>query len=130
MPHRTYKANTWPDIVRLYSSVVASGAGRQFQPVLGLLEQIAASCYACGLHGNKSMWDLLIVQTPEYDPDGEVLRIAYDPALREFTFELQETTSTLYKRWSKKCPPDESFATFERFLHLKKWFVEEKTVGR
>jgi hypothetical protein len=72
------------------------------------------------------MWDLLIVQTQEWNPYGEVLRISYDPAVCEFTFELQETPSPRHKHWTRKCPPDRAFQTFERFLELKKWFVEEK----
>jgi hypothetical protein len=72
------------------------------------------------------MFDLRIVQTSEYDPDGEILIISYDPDCHEFKFELQETASTLYKRWTRKCKEEEVFQTFERFLQLKKWFVEEK----
>ncbi len=97
--------------------------------MLALLEQIASSRYVHGLHANKSMWDLRVVQTAEYDPDGEILCISYDPAHREFNFELQETASTLYKPWTRKCAAEDAFRTFERFLQLKKWFVEEKKIN-
>jgi len=56
-------------------------------------------------------------------PDGEILRISYDPAACQFTFELQETSSTLYERWTRKSFPENAFRTPERFLELKKWFV-------
>lgn len=100
--------------------------GWQFEPMAELVQAIVSSRYACGLYANTSMSILQIVQTPEYDPDGEILRISYDPALREFNFELQEAASGLYKRWTRKCAAERAFSTFERFLQLKKWFVEEK----
>jgi hypothetical protein len=113
-------------MVELYRSDVEGSVNKVFAPMLVLVEQIASSRYTSGTYGNKSMWDLVIVQTPEYDPDGEVLRISYDPVHREFNFELQETASTLYKRWTRKCSTENAFRTFERFLELKKWFLVEK----
>jgi hypothetical protein len=125
MSHVTYKTSPWAEIVKLYSRAVI-GSGSRFEPMLILLQQIASSRYADWLYGNKSMLDLLIVQTPEYDPDGEILKISYAPDLCEFTFEHQETSSILYKRWTRKCTAEDAFQTFERFLQLKKWFLEEK----
>ncbi|HZU32637.1 MAG TPA: hypothetical protein VFB79_16080 [Candidatus Angelobacter sp.] len=122
MSRPIYKAQTWPDILKLYRSREEK---TRFSPMLVLLEQIASSRYAGGLYANTSMWDVLVVQTQEYDPDGEVLRISYNPGLQEFHFELQETSSTLYNRWARKCPAEKAFHTFERFLQMKKWFVEE-----
>jgi hypothetical protein len=117
MSPRIYKTSPWSNTATFYRS------RSDFVPMLHLVERIIASPYVHGLYANTSMWTLQIVQTPEYDPDGEILRIQYDPALREFTFELQETTSTLYKRWSRKCSAHSAFQTFERFLKLKKWFT-------
>jgi hypothetical protein len=112
-----YKTSPWSNTAKFYRSRT------EFAPMLHLVEQIIASPYAYGLHANTSMWTLQIVQTPEYDPDGEILRVQYNPVLREFTFELQETASTKYKRWSRKCSVDNAFQTLERFLKLKKWFT-------
>jgi hypothetical protein len=125
MSHVTYKTSPWAEIVKLYSKAVI-GPGSRFEPMFILLQQIASSRYADRLYGNKSMLDLLIVQTPEYDPDGEILKISYAPDRCEFTFEHQETSSTLYTRWTRKCTVEHGFSTFERFLQLKNWFVVEK----
>ncbi|SRR6266481_699581 len=122
MSNVSYKAQLWPDVVNSYRRLVETHE-MPFEPMLALVEEIAASPYAFGLYGNTGMCKLSVVQTQEYDPDGEILQVSYDPAQREFTFELQETTSTLYKRWNRKCSADKAFPTFERFLQLKKWFV-------
>jgi hypothetical protein len=121
-----FTTTPWPKVVELYRSVTNSSVDHAFAPMLLLLEKIASSRYVHGLHGNKSMWDIRIVQTREYDPHGEILIIRYNPEDREFEFELQETASTLYKNWTRKCAPEDAFRTFERLLHLKKWFIEEK----
>src|SRR5260221_4811956 len=125
MSRVSYKAKLWPDVVNSYRRLVVTYE-MLFEPMLTLVEEIAASPYASYLYGNTSMWNVLVMQTPEYDPDGEILRITYNPSQREFTFELQETTSTLYKRWNRKCSTDDAFRTFERFLQLKKWFVGQE----
>src|SRR6266700_8024937 len=108
-----YKACTWPEITEAYDRAVED-VSHPFAPMLALVQKIAVSRYSTGLYANKSMWNLLVVQTPEYDPHGEILHIAYDPVLREFTFELQETSSTKYKRWTRKSSAKGAFQTFER----------------
>jgi hypothetical protein len=122
MSHVRYKALPWPDVAKSYQRMLEEYK-QPFRPMLRLVKDIADSPFAFGLYGSTSMWDVQVVQTEEYDPDGEILKITYDPAHNEFTFELQETSSTLYKRWSRKCSTDKAFQTFERFLQMKKWFV-------
>jgi hypothetical protein len=91
-----------------------------------LVEQIAASKYSKGVFGSRSMHTLLIAQTPEFDWDKEILRISLDIREGMFTFNFRETGSNLpkYRPWVRQCPPEEGFTRFEKFLRLKKWFVE------
>ena len=127
MSRLNYTTTPWPVIVEYYRDDVSGSVNHPFAPMLVLLEKIALSRYVYGLYGNKSMWDLRIVQTQEYDPDGEGLIIKYDPDRQEFGFELQEAASALHKRWTRKCVAEDAFRTFEQFLQSKKWFIEEKT---
>ena len=122
MSNVRYKAQVWPDVAKSYQRLLESHK-LPFEPMLRLVNDIAGSPYAFGLYGNTSMWDVQVVQTEEYDPDGEILKIKYDPSLRLFTFELQETASTKYQRWTKTSASENAFRTFERFLQLKKWVV-------
>ena len=122
MSNVRYKARAWPDVAKSYQRMLESYK-LPFEPMLRLVKDVADSPYAFGLYGNTSMWNVQVVQTEEYDPDGEILRIKYDPSLQLFMFELQETASTMYKRWSRTAAPENAFRTFERFLQLKKWFV-------
>jgi len=72
------------------------------------------------------MHTLCISQVPEADSDKEVLRISLDPRNGVLVYDFQETGSTLpkYQRWIRRYSPDEGFSRFERFVHLKKWFVD------
>ena len=72
------------------------------------------------------MHTLCMSQTPEADLTKEVFRIALDPQDGALVFDFQETGSTLpkYQHWIRRCSPDEGFARFERFVRLKKWYVD------
>jgi hypothetical protein len=45
MSHRTYTANSWPNMVELYRSDVEGSVNKVFAPMLVLVEQIASSRY-------------------------------------------------------------------------------------
>src|SRR5215472_16218263 len=122
MSNVRYKARAWPNVAKSYQRMLETYK-LPFEPMFHLLKDIADSPYAFGLYGNTSMWDVLVVQTEEYDPYGEILKIKYDPSLRLFTFEPLETGSTKFKRWTRTAAPEDAYRTFERFLQLKKWFV-------
>jgi hypothetical protein len=124
MSRTMYKASTWAEIAIRYGEVFHKAT--VFEPVLLLIQQIAGSRYASGTYVQKSMFDLFVVQTPEYDPNGEFIKISYDPELREFTFRLQETASIEFKDFIRKCAAKDGFRTFERILELKKWFLQTK----
>jgi hypothetical protein len=72
------------------------------------------------------MHTLCISQTPEADSDKEVLRISLDPRASVLVYDFQETGSALpkYKHWTRRCSSVEGFSRFERFVLMKKWFVD------
>jgi hypothetical protein len=91
-------------------------------PMLKLVEQIQAADYVGNVYGSTSPLQLGISYLPEFDPDKEVLNVDFNRASGQFEFEYQETASPLYKRWKRKCPANDAFPVFNRFLQLKKWF--------
>jgi hypothetical protein len=118
------QTQSWQKVTKFYRDITEENAF--FRPIMELAEQIAASKYASGLYPWTSMHTLCISQTPEADSDKEVLRISLDPRDGVFVYDFQETTSTLpkYEHWIRRCSPEEGFSRFERFVQLKKWFVD------
>jgi hypothetical protein len=118
------QTQTWQKVTKFYRDITEKNTF--FRPMLELAEQIAASKYASGLYPWTSMHTLCISQTPEADSDKEVLRISLDPQDGVLVYDFQETGSTLpkYQHWTRRCSPDEGFSRFERFIQLKKWFVD------
>jgi predicted esterase YcpF (UPF0227 family) len=119
------RTQPWEKIVEFYRS--RATANPFFEPMMILAQQIAASKYASGLYPWTSMQTLCISQTSEADSNKEVLRIWIDPQDGAVVFDFQETASQLpkYQHWIRRCPPQEAFSRLERFLQLKKWFVEQ-----
>ena len=100
-----------------------------FHSMENLVEEIAVSKYSTGLFASTSMHTLLIAQTPEFDWEKEILRVSLDILNGDLVFDFQETGSNLpkYQHWIRRCPPEEAFSRLERFLTLKKWFVEYRS---
>lgn len=121
------KTEPWHEITEFYRSLAKENP--VFQPMIRLAEQIEESRYAHGLYAWTSMYTLCIAQTPEPDLDREVLRISLDTHRSALVLDFQETASTLpkYQHWVRRCPPNEGFSRLERFLQLKKWFVDERS---
>jgi hypothetical protein len=121
------KRRPWTEIAELYRSLSEQHVA--FRSMQNLVEQISASKYATGLFAATSMHTLLIAQTPEFDWDEEILRVSLDVHTRALVFDFQETGSNLpkYQHWIRRCPPEEGFSRLERFLALKKWFVEYRS---
>lgn len=117
------QTQSWQEVTKFYRDITEKHS--VFRPMMELAEQIAASKYAGGLYPWTSMHTLCISQTPQADTDKEVLRISVD---RDgvLVYDFQETGSTLpkYQHWVRRCSPDEGFSRFERFVQLKKWFVD------
>ena len=118
------KSKPWAEIAERYRSLSGKHAG--FSSMQNLVEQIAASKYSSGLFAATSMHTLLIAQTSEFDWDKEILRVSLDVHSGELVFDFQETRSNhpKYRHWIRRSPPEEGFSRLERFLALKKWFVE------
>jgi hypothetical protein len=95
--------------------------------MLALVEQIEHADYAERVFVSTSHVRLQISYLPEFDPDKEALSVDLNHETGEFEFEYQETASPLYKRWRGKCPANEAFRVFNRFLQRKKWFSMRKS---
>jgi hypothetical protein len=123
---RIVKSRPWAEIAEQYRTLSEKHAG--FRSMQNLVEQIVASKYSSGLFAVTLMQTLLIAQTPEFDWDKEILRVSLDLDSGALVFDFQETGSKLrkYQHWIRRCPPEEGFSRLERFLELKKWFVEYK----
>lgn len=117
------KSRPWSEIAKFYRSMVADHGLVWLTPMLGLVEQIEHAEYAEKIFGSTSLARLRISYLPEFEPDKEVLNIDLNRETGEFEFEYQETASTLYKRWRRKCSANEAFPVFNRFLQRKKWFL-------
>ena len=124
------QTQSWQKVTKFYRDITEKNTF--FRPMTELAEQIAASKYASGLYPWTSMHTLCISQTPEADSDKEVLRISLDPRDGALVYDFQETGSTLpkYEHWIRRCSPDEGFSRFERFIQLKKWFVDYRPLPR
>jgi hypothetical protein len=120
------RSRPWTEIAERYRSLSEKHAA--FRSMQNLVEQIAASKYSSGLFATTSMHTLLIAQTPEFDWDKEILRVSLDVHSGVLVFDFQETGSKLpkYQHWIRRCSPEEGFSRLERFLMLKRWFVEYK----
>jgi hypothetical protein len=118
------QTQSWQKVTEFYRDITEKNSF--FRPMMELADQIAASKYASGLYPWTSMHTLCLSQTPEADTDKEVLRISLDPRDRVLVYDFQETGSTLpkYQHWMRRCSTDEGFSRFERFVQLKKWFVD------
>jgi hypothetical protein len=118
------QTQSWQEVTRFYRDI--AGKNSFFRPMMALAEQVAASKYSSGLCPWTSMNTLCVSEIPEADSDKEVLRISLDPRDGVLVYDFQETGSTLpkYQHWIRRCSPDEGFSRFERFVQLKKWFVD------
>jgi hypothetical protein len=125
-----FQTQSWQKVTKFYRDIAEKNSF--FRPMTELAEQIAASKYASGLYPWTSMHTLCICQTPEADLNKEVLGISLDPRDGALVFDFQGTGSTLpkYQHWIRRCSADEGFSRFERFVGLKKWFVDYKPLSQ
>ena len=123
------QTQSWQEVTRFYRDI--AGKNSFFRPMMALAEQIAES-NSSGLYPWTSMHTLCISRTPEADKDKEVLRISLDPRDGVLVYDFQETGSTLpkYQHWIRRCSTDEGFSRFERFVQLKRWFVDSGLPSR
>lgn len=114
------KSRSWSALTKFYRDLVEK-YGWDVQPMLQLVEAIAASHYAQGLYGITSHSTLCLSQHAEFEFDRNMLRVEFENG--RFYFRYIETPYSL-KEWKKECAPDEGFATFEHVLKKLKWFMD------
>jgi hypothetical protein len=119
-PH-LFKSRSWGDIARSFAELAE--ANSYFQPMSQLVSEIATSKYAIGLFPIKSMHDLWISQSEEFEMWHEALLIRFDVINHKFLFQYVENPY-VKNPWQRECPEATGFQTFERFLEMKKWFLK------
>ncbi len=112
------KSQTWDKIADFYRDRVEHGM--DMLPMLRLVEEIAASRYAHGLHAITSMFTLCLSQHPDFEYGHNMLRI--DFADGRFVFRYSESPYAR-KEWQKECGRGEGYATFEHVMGRLKWFL-------
>ena len=129
-----YRTHGWERVREYFAEVEQYRP--DLQPMWELVERLAASHYAVGLHPVQSMWTLLLYQVPEYDPQREPrICVEYDPGSSEFVvqyhagpYEQPFSTQPLESHWVKRHP--DGIAGLERcFKHLR-WFSEYRSGAR
>jgi hypothetical protein len=96
-----------------------------------LVDQIAASRYAFGLHPVLSMLTLQLYQNPQYDPDRDAkITIDYDSAAGEFVvqylagpYRVPFSTHSIESHWTKR--HQDGFVALERCLQYLRWFTDD-----
>jgi len=112
------KSRPWREIAETYREFVEDNW--DMQPMLGLVDEIAASRYAEGSYATSSMATLCVAQTAEFELDRNMLRVDFKRG--RFTFRYLESP---YKgtAWQKECGRDEGFSTFEHVVDRLKWYL-------
>ena len=117
----------WREIVAFYRNLV-SIKGWKVEPMLMLVERIAASRYSNGLFATTSLATLWVSKNQEsLARQVDWLRIeAKNGRLR---FEFRETSDEPVA-WSRECEAAEGFDVLEHFVRdLKRWFTREYDEG-
>jgi hypothetical protein len=114
---------TWKDIKTFYQELVTTGL--PLQGMVRLVEQIEASPYAGGVHGETSMHDLRLTQIANSAyPDGPYLRISprFDGTI-EFRY---IDTYVREKQWHRVVKEDDAFSRLAHFFDQLCWFGGER----
>src|SRR4051794_24355981 len=101
----TIESRPWPEVVGFYRELV-NDSGWYFQPMLDLVEFLAASPFAEGLFPTTSVARLCLARTPTIRWEYEMLIIEYDPVGGRFVFTYFET-SPCPRPWVTGCPESE-----------------------
>lgn len=108
----------WPEVTRFYQDLAG------MEPMLALVQYLAASRYARALHAHPAPDALALARTPDALPGVQQLRIAFDARTRRFTFSYLERPGEP-NPWSRDCDAAEWRPVLERVLHKKlQWFHE------
>ncbi|GEM_PF-1484758 len=117
-----YKAHSWDSVIKRYWD--QSKRNKGFKRIADLAEKLSKSPYAKDIYPIASMNTILLAQTPEFNPNKEVLAIDYDFENEYFTLKFREHADPKRKSWTKYCPPDEVYPGVVHFFRLQKWFAE------
>jgi hypothetical protein len=113
-------------VVEFYRDAAADGP--RFAAMADLVERLAASPYAAGLHPVTSHYLLQLFPNDEFDfsddqiqveHDGEAFDVRYVALARVHRHDRVPTKS----HWKKRSP--DGFAALERCLHHLRWFTVE-----
>ena len=113
----------WTDIRAFYQQLVAAGA--PLEAMVRLVEEIEASRYAKGVHGETSMHDLCVTQAASSAyPDGPYLRIS--PRF-DGTIEFRYIDTYVHeKQWHRVVREDDAFQRLVGFFDQLRWFGRER----
>ncbi len=114
------KGRPWPGISDTYRRLIEHNW--DMQPMLSLVNSIAASRYADGIFAVTSLSTLCVGQTPEFEMDRHCLRVDFKND--RFVFRYIES-SFRGAAWQKECGRNEGFSTFEHVIGRLKWFIGE-----
>jgi hypothetical protein len=113
----------WPEIVDQYR-VLVEEKHSQVQPMLALVEFLAASRYASSLSPSTSRETFLIARVPNFGAEESELRIHFDSDTQEFTFTCAQRPDDP-SPWTRDCAAAEWPRVLERILHKRlQWFHE------
>jgi hypothetical protein len=108
-------AQPWNEIVLHYKDLVENYHW-QFEPMLGLVEALAASTASCDLFPTTSMHRLLVTDSEKFHHDDNVLFVSYDQKKKEFEFEHRTLSG---KNDKKICDKEDALETLRLFLKYK-----------
>ena len=124
--HQDFETHSWPSVVDFYRRSAA--ARPELSAMAALVERVAASPYAAGLHPVTSHHLLRLFATNRFDFLDDQIQIEHDG--REFEVRYVASagrplaTAPTASRWAKRSP--DGFAALERCLYHLRWFVEER----
>jgi hypothetical protein len=112
---RSGRAVPWAKIVEHYRTLIEK-YHLPYEPMLNLVESLAASPVANELFPHTSMNTLLITDDEQAHHDDNVLIVSYDSKKREFEFEHRTLS---HKNDKKICEESEAPQTLSLFLKYK-----------
>jgi hypothetical protein len=115
-PWRSYVMHTrpWDAIAAFYRGLVAHGWA--MEPMLRVVEVIAASPIAADIHGATSHEELALSDCPDFRVGDSTLRILYQPSERVFRFRHRSFSG---HDDEKTCSEAEALQTLRLFLKIK-----------
>ena len=113
--YRGGRAESWAAIVKHYRNCVEEYRWR-YEPMLNLVESLAASPIASELFPTTSMHTLLITDNEQFHHNDNVLFISYDSEKHEFEFEHRTISD---KNDKKLCGEKDALQTLSLFLKYK-----------